>query len=73
MFLKSEKDEKMRSYIIAVGLAIFNILWYITLSKIYVMLGHDMKYATYLSLFTWLLTLPFTFWTLFYWLQKKLR
>lgn len=61
----------MRSYIIAVGLAIFNILWYITLSKIYVALGHDMKYATYLSLFTWLLTLPFTFWTLFYWLQKK--
>lgn len=58
-------------YGVALALAVFNIFWYLTLNYIYLWFGHSAKFAAGFSFVTWLLTLPFTFWSVYYWVQNK--
>lgn len=59
-------------YGVALALAVFNILWYLALNYIYLWFGHSPKFAAGFSFVTWILTLPFTFWTIYYWVQNRL-
>jgi riboflavin transporter FmnP len=59
-------------YAIATALAISNILWYLLLNRIYLWFGHSPKFAAGFSFITWLLTIPFTFWSIYFWAQNKL-
>lgn len=60
-------------YAITTALALFNIIWYLLLNRTYLWFGHDQRFAAGFSFVTWILTLPFTFWSLYYWVQNKLN
>lgn len=59
-------------YVVAAALAVFNILWYLILNRLYLWFGHSPKFAVGFSFATWMLTLPFTFWSIYYWTQNRL-
>lgn len=59
-------------YGVAAALAVLNILWYLALNYIYLWFGHPPKYAAGFSFVSWILTLPFTFWSVYYWVQNRL-
>ncbi|NOZ58277.1 MAG: hypothetical protein GXO66_01665 [Euryarchaeota archaeon] len=58
---------------VAVALAVFNYLWYLALSRTYILVGHTYERAVVLSFVTWILCLPFTFWLPYYFSMEKLR
>lgn len=57
---------------IAVTLAAFNLVWYLFLNRVYLWFGHDIRFAAGFSFVTWILTLPFTYWSIYYWIQHIL-
>ncbi|WP_456475614.1 hypothetical protein [Candidatus Pyrohabitans sp.] len=56
---------------VAVLLAVFNYIWYLALSRVYLLVGHPYERAVIFSFLTWILSLPFTFWVPYYWLKKR--
>jgi len=58
---------------VAIALAVFNYLWYLALSRAYIIVGHTYERAVVLSFVTWILSLPFTFWLPYYFSVERLR
>jgi hypothetical protein len=56
----------------ALALAVSNYLWYLALSRIYIIVGHGYERAVLFSFITWILCLPFTFWLPYYFVVKRL-
>ncbi len=68
------KEFKFKSpYTIALVLGIFNYIWYVFLNRIYVHMGYSKKYAALYSFTAWVLTLPFTFWLVYFWICNKIK
>jgi hypothetical protein len=66
------KFEVKSPFAAAMVLAIFNYLWYLALSRIYIIVGHPYERAVIFSFLTWILCLPFTFWLPYYFAVKRL-
>ncbi len=60
-------------YTIALALGVANYIWYVVLNKIYISIGYPKKEAALYSFTAWILTLPFTFWLVYFWACKRLK
>ncbi len=66
------KFEVKSPFAAAIVLAVFNYIWYLALSRIYIIIGHPYERAVIFSFLTWILCLPFTFWLPYYFAVKHL-
>lgn len=67
----SKISKKNSPLTLAISLGLVNYFWFLILTRILLFMGLDQKTSAAFSFIIWLLTLPATFWVIYYFLIQK--